>query len=69
MKCTNLHMCRYMSHFTNKILEKPCTYPHKLSHHPNNVVLLQKYHCDTLNEDLLFRLLRLHYSIKNEQVG
>ena len=58
----------YMSRFKNNILENPCNFPHKLSQHPNNVVLLRKYHYNILNEDLLCHLLHLHYSIKNKQV-
>ena len=68
MNCTKLHLCRYISHFSNKPLDKPCQYPHKLSEHPNNIVLLRRFNYDTLNEDFLLDLLRLHYKTNNEQV-
>ncbi|CAF5127480.1 unnamed protein product [Rotaria sp. Silwood1] len=67
MKCTQLHLCRYMSHFSNKPLEKPCSYPHKLSDHPNNVILLRRFNYDTLNENLVLNLLRRHYNRNHEQ--
>jgi hypothetical protein len=42
-------------------MEKPCHFPHKLSDYPNNLILLERYNYDSLNEDLLLNLLRLHY--------
>jgi len=62
MNCTKLHLCRYQFHFSNKPYDKPCHYPHKLSDHPNNRVLLERYNYDTLNEDLLLNLLRRYYT-------
>ncbi|CAF1120872.1 unnamed protein product [Rotaria sordida] len=67
MKCTKLHLCRYISHFSNKPLEKPCYYPHKLSDHMNNNILLRRFNYDILNEDLLLNLLRHYYKMNHEQ--
>jgi hypothetical protein len=67
MNCTQLHLCRYISHFSNKPIDKPCRFPHKLSDLPNNVVLLRRFNYDTLNEDILLDLLRIYYK-NNEQV-
>jgi len=61
MNCTKLHLCRYLSHFLNKPLEKPCHFPHKLTEHPNNRVLLRQYNYDTLDDNILLQLLRYHY--------
>jgi hypothetical protein len=61
MHCSQLHLCRYISHFSRKPLEKPCRFPHQLSDHPNNLLLLRQFNYDTLNEELLLNLLRLHY--------
>lgn len=67
MNCTRLHLCRIASHFSNKPPEK-CHFPHKLSDNANNVMLLQRYNYHELNEDLLLNLLRLHYTMNQEQV-
>lgn len=68
MKCTKLHICRYVSHIHNKPLDKPCNYPHKLTQHPNNIVLLEQSHYDELDEDVLLRLLRYHYNNTHRKV-
>jgi len=60
--CTQLHLCRYPLHFnTNKPLDKPCTFPHKLTDLPQNVILLRQYNYDIFDEDILLKLLRLFY--------
>jgi hypothetical protein len=69
MDCSKLHLCRYLSHFSNKPFDKPCYFPHKLSDHSNNVLLLRRYNYDKLNEELLLELLRRCYKANNEQVG
>jgi hypothetical protein len=61
MNCTKLHLCRYISHFSNKPLEKPCHFPHNLTGHPNNRVLLRQYNYDTLDDNILLQLLRRYY--------
>jgi hypothetical protein len=68
MNCTKLHLCRNISHFSNKPLNKPCQFPHKLSDHANNIVLLRRFNFDTLNEDFLLDLLQFHYKTNLEQV-
>jgi hypothetical protein len=61
MNCTKLHLCRNINHFSNKPLDKPCYFPHQLTEHPNNRILLQQYNYDTLDGNLLLNLLRFHY--------
>jgi hypothetical protein len=68
MNCTKLHLCCIPAHFSNKSPDKNCHFPHKLSEHPNNLILLRKVNYDTLNEDLLLDLLRLYYKTNNQQV-
>ncbi|UJR14782.1 hypothetical protein I4U23_001770 [Adineta vaga] len=67
MRCSKLHLCCYPSHFFTKTSDKNCCFPHKLSEHPNNIILLRKFNYDTFNEDLLLDILRLHHKISNEQ--
>ncbi|CAF1400134.1 unnamed protein product [Adineta steineri] len=67
MNCTKLHLCCYVSHFSNKPLEKPCLFPHTLRQHPNNIVLLKKFQYDTLDQDLLLNLLRFYHRINNNE--
>ncbi|CAF2078344.1 unnamed protein product [Rotaria magnacalcarata] len=67
MQCTKLHVCRFISHAFNRPLDKPCYYPHKLSQHSHNVLLLKQFNYDALDEDILLHLLRLHYTITSQQ--
>ncbi|CAF0856222.1 unnamed protein product [Adineta ricciae] len=54
------------SHFFRKPSDKECCFPHKLTEHPNNVILLRKFNYEVFDENLLLDILRLHLKANKE---
>ena len=66
MHCSKLHLCCFPAHFSRKSADKECRFPHKLTEHPNNVMLLRKFNYETFDENLLLDLLRLQLKANKE---
>ena len=68
LSCSQFHVCRHVHHKSDKPLDKPCNYAHKLSDLQMNTRLLRAHQYDRFDEDVLLDLLRLYHKTVQSHV-